>query len=149
MDQPPDVALPQPRPGPFAAPADYDRVRASGGLATAELPGGALTWLVTRLDEARGAPAAPEFSTDRADPDFPVPPAPARAAGRARFHHRPVRSGLPVAPGPAAARGGRSPAAADPGRTASPQPRRLADRDGPAGPHHGPPRGPRPGAHRG
>ena len=86
MDQPPDVALPQPRPGPFAAPADYERLRQIGGLATAELPGGALTWLVTRLDEARAALAAPEFSTDRSDPDFPLPQARPRPAGGG---HRP------------------------------------------------------------
>src|ERR1700753_948164 len=86
MDQPPDVALPQPGAGAVAAPADYDGVRASGGLATAELPGGALTWLVTRLDEARAALAAPEFSTDRSDPDFPLPQARPRPAGGG---HRP------------------------------------------------------------
>ena len=32
MDERPDVALPLPRPGPFAAPAPYDRVRESAGL---------------------------------------------------------------------------------------------------------------------
>ena len=81
MDERPDVALPLPRPGPFAAPAPYDRVRESAGLATAELPGGALTWLVTRLEEARAALAAPEFSTDRSDPAFPLPQARPRPAG--------------------------------------------------------------------
>ena len=73
MPQRPDVTLPLARPGPFAPPAGYDRVRETPGLATGELPGGALTWLVTRLDEARAALAAPEFSTDRSDPAFPLP----------------------------------------------------------------------------
>jgi cytochrome P450 len=81
MDERPDVTLPLPRPCPFAVPAGYDRARESVGLATAELPGGALTWLVTRLDEARAALAAPEFSTDRSDPDFPLPQARPRPAG--------------------------------------------------------------------
>jgi cytochrome P450 len=81
MDERPDVTLPLPRPCPFAAPAPYDRVRETGGLATAELPGGALTWLVTRLEEARAALAAPEFSTDRSDPAFPLPQARPRPAG--------------------------------------------------------------------
>jgi len=81
MHERPDVTLPLGRPCPFAAPADYDRVRAAAGLATAELPGGALTWLVTRLQEARTALAAPEFSTDRSDPAFPLPQARPRPAG--------------------------------------------------------------------
>src|SRR6201996_3672779 len=81
MDERPDVARPLPRPGPFAAPAPYDRGRESAGLATAELPGGALTWLVTRLEEARAALAAPAFSTDRSDPAFPLPQQRPRAAG--------------------------------------------------------------------
>jgi cytochrome P450 len=84
MDERPDLTLPLPRPCPFTAPAPYDRMRESSGLATAELPGGALTWLVTRLDEARAALAAPEFSTDRSDPAFPLPQARPRPAGAAR-----------------------------------------------------------------
>ena len=85
MHERPDVTLPLARPCPFAPPGDYDRVRETGGLATAELPGGALTWLVTRLGEARAALAAPEFSTDRSDPAFPLPqqrPRPANAGPR-------------------------------------------------------------------
>ena len=80
MHERPDVTLPLARPCPFAPPGDYDRVRETGGLATAELPGGALTWLVTRLGEARAALAAPEFSTDRSDPAFPLPQARPRRA---------------------------------------------------------------------
>ncbi len=75
------LPLPLPRPGPFAAPDGYHRVRETPGLATAELPGGALTWLVTRLEEARAALAAPEFSTDRSDPAFPLPQQRPRPAG--------------------------------------------------------------------
>jgi cytochrome P450 len=85
MRERPDVVLPLARPCPFGSPAGYDRVRETGGLATAELPGGMLTWLVTRLDEARAALAAPEFSTDRSDPAFPLPqqrPRPANATPR-------------------------------------------------------------------
>lgn len=85
MHEPPDVSLPLPRPCPFAPPADYDRVREAGGLATAQLPGGALTWLVTRMDAARAALAEPAFSTDRSDPAFPLPqqrPRPANAGPR-------------------------------------------------------------------
>jgi cytochrome P450 len=81
MDEHPELSLPRPRPGPFAAPDGYDRVRDRPGLATAELPGGALTWLVTRLEEARAALAAPQFSTDRSDPAFPLPQARPRPAG--------------------------------------------------------------------
>ncbi len=73
MQERPDVTLPLARSCPFAPPDGYDRVRETPGLATAELPGGALTWLVTRLGEARAALAAPEFSTDRSDPAFPLP----------------------------------------------------------------------------
>ena len=73
MQERPDVTLPLARPCPFAPPDGYDRVRETPGLATAALPGGALTWLVTRLGEARAALAAPEFSTDRSDPAFPLP----------------------------------------------------------------------------
>ncbi|HEY2519430.1 MAG TPA: cytochrome P450 [Streptosporangiaceae bacterium] len=81
MDEHPELSLPLGRPCPFAAPDGYDRVRATAGLASAELPGGALTWLVTRLDEARAALAAPQFSTDRSDPSFPLPQARPRPAG--------------------------------------------------------------------
>jgi cytochrome P450 len=81
MDEHPELSLPLARPGPFAAPDGYGRVRQTPGLATAELPGGALTWLVTRLEEARAALAAPEFSTDRSDPSFPLPQARPRPAG--------------------------------------------------------------------
>ena len=73
MQKRPDVTLPLARSCPFAPPDGYDRVRETPGLATAGLPGGALTWLVTRLSEARAALAAPEFSTDRSDPAFPLP----------------------------------------------------------------------------
>ena len=73
MQERPDVTLPLARSCPFAPPDGYDRVRETPGLATAGLPGGALTWLVTRLEEARAALAAPEFSTDRSDPAFPLP----------------------------------------------------------------------------
>ena len=41
-----------------------------------------LTWLVTRLDDARTALSAPAFTADRSDPSFPMPqkrPAPAGA----------------------------------------------------------------------
>jgi cytochrome P450 len=85
MDEHPELSLPLPRPGPFTAPDGYRRVRETPGLATAELPGGALTWLVTRLEEARAALAAPQFSTDRSDPAFPLPqqrPRPAGAGSR-------------------------------------------------------------------
>jgi cytochrome P450 len=81
MDEHPELSLPLARPSPFAAPDGYGRVRETPGLATAELPGGALTWLVTRLEEARAALAAPEFSTDRSDPAFPLPQARPRPAG--------------------------------------------------------------------
>ncbi len=81
MHERPDVALPLPGRCPLAAPADYERLRQIGGLATAELPGGALTWLVTRLEEARAALAAPAFSTDRSDPAFPLPQQRPRPAG--------------------------------------------------------------------
>ena len=73
MQERPDITLPLARSCPFAPPDGYDRVRETPGLTTAGLPGGALTWLVTRLDEARAALAAPEFSTDRSDPAFPLP----------------------------------------------------------------------------
>ena len=73
MQERPDVTLPLARSCPFAPPDGYDRLRETPGLATAALPGGALTWLVTRLSEARAALAAPEFSTDRSDPAFPLP----------------------------------------------------------------------------
>src|SRR6202008_2731838 len=81
MNEDPQLSLPRPRPCPFAAPDGYDRVRETPGLATAELPGGALTWLVTRLEEARAALAAPEFSTDRSEPAFPLPQQRPRPAG--------------------------------------------------------------------
>ena len=81
MNEDPELSLPRPRPCPFAAPDGYDRVRETPGLATAELPGGTLTWLVTRLEEARAALAAPEFSTDRSDPAFPLPQQRPRPAG--------------------------------------------------------------------
>jgi cytochrome P450 len=85
MNEDPERSLPLPlplaRPGPFAVPDGYHRVRETPGLATAELPGGALTWLVTRLEEARAALAAPEFSTDRSDPAFPLPQQRPRPAG--------------------------------------------------------------------
>ena len=81
MQERPDITLPLARPCPFAPPDGYDRVRETPGLTTAELPGGALTWLVTRLEEARAALAAPEFSTDRSDPAFPLPQQRPRPAG--------------------------------------------------------------------
>jgi cytochrome P450 len=81
MHERPDVALPLPGRCPLAVPAEYERLRQISGLATAELPGGALTWLVTRLEEARAALAAPAFSTDRSDPAFPLPQQRPRPAG--------------------------------------------------------------------
>ena len=65
MQERPDVTLPLARPCPFAPPDGYDRVRETPGLATAGLPGGALTWLVTRLGEARAALARPGVSRTR------------------------------------------------------------------------------------
>jgi cytochrome P450 len=73
MDDRPDVSLPLPRACPFHVPPEYDRLRRAPGLAAAELPGGSLTWLVTRLDDARAALAAPGFTADRSDPAFPMP----------------------------------------------------------------------------
>ncbi len=73
MHERPDVSLPLPRACPFRIPPEYDRLRETPGLATAELPGGSLTWLVTRLDDARAALSAPGFTADRSDPAFPLP----------------------------------------------------------------------------
>jgi cytochrome P450 len=81
MDQRPAVSLPLARPCPLAPPDGYDQPRETPGLTTAGLPGGALTWLVTRLEEARAALAAPQFSTDRSDPAFPLPQQRPRPAG--------------------------------------------------------------------
>ena len=85
MHKRPDISLPLPRACPFRVPPDYDRLREAPGLATAELPGGSLTWLVTRLDDAREALSAPGFTADRSDPAFPMPqkrPAPPAGAPR-------------------------------------------------------------------
>ncbi len=85
MDDRPDVSLPLPRACPFRVPPEYDRLRGAPGLATAELPGGSLTWLVTRLDDARAALSAPRFTADRSDPAFPMPQKrPAPPAGTPR-----------------------------------------------------------------
>ena len=73
MDDRSDVSLPLPRACPFHVPPEYDRLRRAPGLAAAELAGGSLTWLVTRLDDARAALAAPGFTADRSDPAFPMP----------------------------------------------------------------------------
>src|SRR5208283_5336982 len=73
VDERPDVSLPLPRACPFRAPPEYGQLRERPGLATAELPGGALTWLVTRMEDARAALSAPEFTADRSDPSFPMP----------------------------------------------------------------------------
>jgi cytochrome P450 len=73
MHERPDVSLPLPRACPFHVPPDYDRLRGETGLAAAELPGGSVTWLVTRLDDARAALSAPGFTADRSDPAFPMP----------------------------------------------------------------------------
>ena len=108
MDERPDVSLPLPRGCPFRTPPEYGKLRARPGLATAELPGGALTWLVTRMADARAALAAPEFTADRSDPSFPMP------------QQRPVP--------PAGCR-----ARTDPRAAAGAQPRGLPDRHGPAG----------------
>ena len=82
MHEPPDVHLPLPRACPFRVPPAFSDLRAAPGLATGELPGGMLTWLVTRLDDARAALSAAAFTADRSDPLFPMPqkrPAPAGA----------------------------------------------------------------------
>ena len=82
MHEPPDVHLPLPRACPFRVPRAFRDLRAAPGLATGELAGGMLTWLVTRLDDARAALSAPAFTADRSDPSFPMPqkrPAPAGA----------------------------------------------------------------------
>jgi cytochrome P450 len=85
MHERPDVRLPLPRACPFQVPTEYDRLRAAPGLATGELPGGSLTWLVTRLDDARTALSAPGFTADRSDPAFPMPQKrPAPPAGTPR-----------------------------------------------------------------
>ena len=73
MDERPDVSLPLPRACPFRVPPEYGQLRERPGLATAELPGGALTWLVTRMADARAALSAPELTADRSDPSFPMP----------------------------------------------------------------------------
>ena len=82
MHERPDVRLPLSRGCPFRVPPEYGRLRDEQGLATAELPGGMLAWLVTRLDDARTALSAPGFTADRSDPSFPMPqkrPVPAGA----------------------------------------------------------------------
>jgi cytochrome P450 len=73
MHERPDVRLPLSRGCPFRVPPEYGRLRDEQGLATAELPGGMLAWLVTRLDDARTALSAPGFTADRSDPSFPMP----------------------------------------------------------------------------
>ena len=85
MDERPDARLPLPRGCPFRTPPEYGQLRERPGLATAELPGGALTWLVTRMADARAALSAPEFTADRSDPSFPMPqqrPAPSAGVPR-------------------------------------------------------------------
>ena len=54
MHERPDVRLPLSRGCPFRVPPVYGRLRDEQGLATAELPGGMLAWLVTRLDDEIG-----------------------------------------------------------------------------------------------
>lgn len=94
MHERPEASLPLPRECPHRAPPEYGKLREERPVATAELPGGRLTWLVTRLEEARAVLADPRFTSDRSHPSFPMPqprpagaasqPAPAPAVRRAR-----------------------------------------------------------------
>ena len=68
MHERPDVRLPLSRGCPFRVPPVYGRLRDEQGLAAAELPGGMLAWLVTRLDDARTALSEPGFTADSSDP---------------------------------------------------------------------------------
>ncbi len=83
MHERPEASLPLPRECPHRAPPEYDKLREERPVATAELPGGRLTWLVTRLEEARAVLADPRFTSDRSHPSFPMPqPRPAAAASQ-------------------------------------------------------------------
>ena len=86
MHQRPDVRLPVSRGCPFRVPPEYGQLRGERGLSTAELPGGMLAWLVTRLDDARTALSASGLTADRSDPLFPMP------------QKRPVPAGAPPRP---------------------------------------------------
>lgn len=63
--------FPMVRPGPFAEPAEYTRMRASGPIVRANLPNGAPVWAVTRHAEARQILSDPRISSDTGRPERP------------------------------------------------------------------------------
>jgi cytochrome P450 len=68
--------FPMPRRCPFAPPAEYEQLRASGGPAPARLPNGSHALLVTRHADAEKVYSDVRFTTDSSTPGFPsfVPP---------------------------------------------------------------------------
>jgi cytochrome P450 len=67
-----DVEVPVPRGCPFAAPAEYTRLREQAPVSRVGLAGGGEAWWVSRFEEARSVLADPRFSADRRRPNFPV-----------------------------------------------------------------------------
>jgi pentalenic acid synthase len=67
-------AFPMERTCPFAPPAEYQRMRASGAIVRAVLPNGAPVWAVTRHAEARQILSDPRISSNTGRPERPRGP---------------------------------------------------------------------------
>src|SRR4051812_20743798 len=57
---------------PFSPPKEYREIREQDPIAKVHLPGGKWAWAVTRHEDVRAMLSNPRFSSDRADPNFPV-----------------------------------------------------------------------------
>lgn len=66
------VTYPIPRPCPFQAPAEYERLRSDHPVAKVRLPQGGEAWLVTGYEQARAVLVDRRFSSDRNRPGFPM-----------------------------------------------------------------------------
>jgi cytochrome P450 len=82
-----DPTFPVPRRCPFAAPAEYGRLREAQAISKVSLRGVQETWWVSRYEEARAILTDRRFLSDRRRGDFPL--VAASPTLRERFHSQP------------------------------------------------------------
>jgi cytochrome P450 len=68
----PAATFPIPRTCPFSPPAEYTELQERAPVSRVTLPTGATAWVLTRHADIRAMLTDPRFSSDRANPGFPV-----------------------------------------------------------------------------
>lgn len=74
----PSLAFPLRRTCPFSPPAEYRQLRENAPISQVSLPDGKQAWVVCRHEDIRAMLTDPRFSSDRANPAFPLLTARAR-----------------------------------------------------------------------